>query len=95
MLLDGISEQTISTPQMDASKVSVSYDETRIDHVWRRRLENTLKNNVRTATLKEALRPLAILKAINMEDLMTAVDGQSGVWNTFLYSPTSGFNLPK
>ena len=56
MLLDEISEQTISTPQMDASKVSVSYDETRIDHVWRRRLENTLKNNVRTATLKEALQ---------------------------------------
>ena len=81
--------------QMDASEVGSSHGETRIDHLWRKKLENALKDTVRPPTLKEALRDLAIFSEIDMEDLMVVVDGKSNEWKNFLYSPTSGFNLPK
>ena len=79
---------------MDASEVGASHGETTIDHVWKRKLANAIRDTKPAASVKEAVEPLAIFDEIDMEDVQAAIDGQSEVWQQELYDPKAGFNLP-
>ena len=93
-LLTEISAQSFATVEMDASEVGASHGETTIDHVWKRKLANAIRDTKPAASVKEAVEPLAIFDEIDMEDVLAAIDGQSEVWQQELYDPKAGFNLP-
>ena len=81
-------------PQMDAymdpSEVGASFGDTTIDHGWKKRLEDAIKNTSPAASLKAALAPLAIFGEIEIDILMAIVEGQSEEWRHRLHDPAGG-----